>query len=650
MTEYTIRQNSKRRREGAGRLLRCCFAADSLPSWLVGGGVLAILCFTLGDPGLTWDEPPGIERQHAMHNWLGKLLGRSETRAEAYTSDGRAVPCDCRACAAAVRSTARPFDRAGVEFGWPFARQAPDEHPPVYAILSYCTWRSTQHLWGPLRAHRLATAIMFAVTAGVMFYVVRHRWGLLAALTAIAALVCNPRLFSHAHLATTDVIMGSFWFLAAAAFLHSTETGRHGWLFGVLAGLALMSKITGGLVLAPLVVWSVLHRRRHAARALLIALLVIPVAMIVVHPGWWPVLSDPFRPFAGVARWYEALVHHDQRVPVFFLGRVYDYRNTFLPWYNAVFLMATAIPLSLLMGALVGSVGAVRNVGGAIRNLRFQISNLRFEISDLRFRRADVDAGGQETANVDSGLRTSRSAHGSPRSAMVALRCAHGSARYSCAGLATWALLNLLTLVLLRTFTSMPGHDGLRQMLPALPFFAVLVGYGVYVVRRRSNTAVAVSVCALAVLPAAYQTARTHPYQMAYYNSLMGGTRGAQRLGMESTYYWDSATSEVVDWLNGRLPRGATLVIAPPPDVRCFDWLQRWGQLRGDLDLVQYDEWFGAGRPADVYVILQSREGLIYTYPGLSGYARTVGAYDLIPRGINVRVLAVFEPPQKIVP
>ena len=37
----------------------------------------------------------------------------------------------------------------------------------------------------------------------------------------------------------------------------------------------------------------------------------------------------------------------------------------------------------------------------------------------------------------------------------------------------------------------------------------------------------------------AYQTMRIHPYELCYYNELVGGVRGAYALGMETTYWYD---------------------------------------------------------------------------------------------------------------
>ena len=119
---------------------------------VIGLLVLFLQCLLLTQTGVVWDEPPGISRQHAMHNWLLKWFGYSDHRAESYSLGGQIRDCDCRSCTGALHVRGSGFSEEAIKHGWPFARKAPDEHPPVYAILSYVGWRVTHTLWSPLFA------------------------------------------------------------------------------------------------------------------------------------------------------------------------------------------------------------------------------------------------------------------------------------------------------------------------------------------------------------------------------------------------------------------------------------------------------------------------------------------------------------------
>jgi hypothetical protein len=579
-----------------------------LPAWQeVGAVAVAVVIATMvlalarGELGLVWDEPPGIERQHAVWSWLRDVLGSPEDRARALSPGGMAR-------------------------GWPFAREAPDEHGPVYALLSLVTWKTTGWLVGPLRGHRLATLVLFGVMSGLVFRLCRRHWGLGSGLAAAGALVFNPRLFAHAQLATTDVIMACFWFFAAYAFLRSCETGRRPWLFGVLTALALMSKLTGSLVLAAMAVWSLTLRPRGAARVFAWSLPLILPVMIAVHPGWW------LHPIEGPMRWGRGLADYQQKVPTYYLGRVYDYRSEFLPWHNPLVLMGTMVPVGLLA---LGAAGIAR----------------------LGF---DVATGAAGKRRMGDGVESvSRSSSEKP---FVAARPVSDTA------VACWAFLNFAVLIVLRMLPVLPGHDGLRQLVAALGFFAVLAGYGASGIvslagRLRSAPHLggarwAVTATKLLVMlcvgSAAWVTVRIHPHELAYYNILIGGPRGAKTAGMETTYYWDAVGDEVLAWMNARLPQGATVLISPPPDVRTFGWLQRWGKLREDLVFLNLDPPHTHERllrmvaDESTYLIFLVRQGLYMPKePGRSNLsarlAEAPALYEWAPDRVGVRLLAVFD-------
>ena len=258
---------------------------------------VALLWLARGELGMTWDEPPNIERSDAIRDWLGRVCPPSR----------------------------RLHPPSRWSRGWRFTASAPHEHPPVYALLTLVTGEAFGGLIGPLRAHRLSTVFLFALTAGVLFRLIRRRWGVPSALAALGGLLFNPRLCGDAQIVSIDAVVGSFWFLSAAAFLRGCETGRRPWLFGVLFGLTVMSKATGVLAFPVLCLWSLLYRPKGAWRQLAWALPIAPLVMIAVHPGWWP------HPVAGILRWASALLHYTQKVPVYYFGKVYDMRTSFLP-------------------------------------------------------------------------------------------------------------------------------------------------------------------------------------------------------------------------------------------------------------------------------------------------------------------------------
>jgi hypothetical protein len=558
--------NTARQRPAGGRAGREVLA--------VAAGVVAYVALVWllrGELGMVWDEPPDIERVDAIRDWLGQWLIQ---------------PFD-------VSSAFRP---SALQRRWSFCGPAPHEHPPVYAWLSLASGESLGWLIGPLRAHRLSTVVLFAVAAGVLVRFVRQRWGTLAAAAAFGGLIFNPRLFADAQLVTLDAVLGAFWFFAAVAFLRGCETGRRPWLFGVLCGLAVMSKAPGVLVWPVLALWSALYRPKGALRQLAWALPIAPAVMVLVHPGWW---TDPL---AGPWRWAAALLDYQQKVCVYYLGRVFDPRTGPLPWHSTAVLTATMVPVGLLALAAIGVVST------GVRRL-----------SKRRNTTSDVPRGDFL-----------------PDDAVV-----------------VWAALPFVTLAVLRFFSFMPVHDGLRQLAIAFFFFPVLVGYGARLIMRACGGAwccLARGVVCVCIASAAWETLAIHPYELAYYNVLIGGPKGAKAAGMETTYYWDAATDEVLDWMNANLAPGTTVLIYPPPDVRTFGWLQRHGRLRRDLvflDLDAMDRLRMLEGEAPCVVLFQMRQGLYKPGPQrisnlFDRLAEQPARYELAPRRVGVRLLAIF--------
>jgi hypothetical protein len=139
-------------------------------------------------------------------------------------------------------------------------------------------------------------------------------------------------------------------------------------------------------------------------------------------------------------------------------------------------------------------------------------------------------------------------------------------------------VLNMITLPVSRMLPT-PAHDGVRLMLPTFFFLAGLAGLAFQVFERvvdrlRSeefSTAPVLGVATLLLLgPPAYGLFRSHPHELSYYNGLVGGLPGAQRLGFEPTYWYDAVTPAVLRELNDSqhgLPIGATLSLPEPRSI-----------------------------------------------------------------------------------
>ena len=132
-------------------------------------------------------------------------------------------------------------------------------------------------------------------------------------------------------------------------------------------------------------------------------------------------------------------------------------------------------------------------------------------------------------------------------------------------------LAGSIALFLVVFSTRVPVYDGERLFLVAFPLLAILIGLGA---SRRSG----IEPDARAVGPGSpCWSARLmawsliHPFGLSYYNALVGGLPGAERLGLELTY-WGDAVNPVLLGRTGRPGQGR----ARPPR-----WRRRWPPIRG---------------------------------------------------------------------
>jgi len=127
---------------------------------------------------------------------------------------------------------------------------------------------------------------------------------------------------------------------------------------------------------------------------------------------------------------------------------------------------------------------------------------------------------------------------------------------------------------MLRALPHTPGHDGVRQILPAFGALALVAGFGV---SARPGLLARCLVVA-AILEGAVSIAVMMPVPLSYFSPAVGGLPGATRLGFEPTYYWDTLTPEVLDRINRQTAPGRSIAFLGAPTS--YYYLKHSGQLR----------------------------------------------------------------------
>ena len=177
-------------------------------------------------------------------------------------------------------------------------------------------------------------------------------------------------------------------------------------------------------------------------------------------------------------------------IQIIYFGQVYEYS---LPWHNAWVLMGITVPVAILGAAAIGILWAL----GRIRQDKLPL----------------------------------------------------------------YFLIHLLTLPVIRMFDT-PAHDGVRLFLPTFFFLAAFAGWGTIwladALARRIRSPVGLMRLVAAGLVVGSSAARAligvHPYELSYYNELIGGPRGAWERGFELSYWYDAFNGPVMRELNARLP------------------------------------------------------------------------------------------------
>jgi hypothetical protein len=550
---------------------------------------LIALVPTVGDLGLTWDEPAYRYSQVMSAQWW-EQWGRVRS-----WDDAREL-----------------VDPTTLLYYWPYGRHGINFHPPLAGQLNLAAYAVFGHWMKDIPARRMATLIEFALTIAICFHFLARRYGIWVGAVMAGSLLLMPRLYGQAHLIDTDTPGLLLWAATALAFwkgLYEPNARRWRVLVGILLGLAFVEKMGAVMVLLPLAIWLFEGRLMPAvvrpSRADWIdgllttgamlaplalafqqiqllqrqlpppertnlfvhrpasdwpgAILAIPLAIWLfrrllgrMFPGskvwgierpaletWTAILA--FAPLVGwlgnpawwretlprLAHYYTLSTARQGTLPdiqIIYFGQVYEYS---LPWHNAWVLMAITVPTTLLIAAAIGLIW------GLSRLFRDRLPFYFF--------------------------------------------------------------IHLITLPVIRMFPT-PAHDGVRLFLPTFFFLAAFVGWGTVWLADALARAVRLSTrpgwarLALtgAVLgPAAFALVRVHPYELSYYNELVGGPRGAWEKGFELTYWYDAFNDRMLDEINHKLPAGAEVdFLNDKTNPVTFQELQSLGALRKDIRLV----------------------------------------------------------------
>jgi hypothetical protein len=307
-------------------------------------------------------------------------------------------------------------------------------------------------------------------------------------------------------------------------------------------------------------------------------LVLLPIALLTFCAVNPPIWHDPI---SGLSTHFRLNLQRASTfdIPIVFLGHMYRTSHS-LPWYNTIAWLVMVAPIPTLALGLLGLRDCLVNL---IRRDRMSVS----------------------------------------------------------------LLLHWATLMVVRALPGAPPHDGVRLFLPALGFWCVLAGIGAQRIwdaaagltlawkRTLVRAAVVVSVAAGAV-----DVARYYPQTLSHYSLLIGGVRGAERMGMEPAYWWDALDNDVLSWLNEHTEPGAALAFSP---ISNMTQLHEWHRLRArDVD---------PRKEVFTWYVLQNRTGMLTEVdrtllrgatPAYTKYAGRRSPASGVPADLQSPLIVVF--------
>jgi len=437
-------------------------------------------------------------------------------------------------------------------------------HPPFSRLLSGLTKTLFSPIVDKFTAYRLAPALFFALLVAVIYLWLTEIFDRTTGLFAVLTLVLMPNLFGFAHFAVTDMPLTTMWFLTAYCFWRGLKSWRWSLVLGVVWGFALATKFPAFALPIPLLVWAHLYHRRSYHNNVFSMAFLSPIVMLSIQPYLWhktlPRLAVFIHDYVG--RGYPEGYNYK----IFFSNEIHS--TSTLPWYYPFYMTAITIPETILFLSLIG-IGAV-----------FWIKPQR-EIM----------------------------------------------------------VLFLFNAALILTMGLFPGavlHDVNRLMLPVLPFLAGLASCGFFVSARyltqRSLTSATLqgvrhlrakvigALSLLILLPPAIDLYFYHPYELSYFNRLVGGIQGAYRRGLEVTYFMEAFDPDFLKLLNLNLPPQA--VINASFSNGMFAYYQTEGRLRGDIRITD-------GTDFDYYILLNRQSAFSETMRAISKQAQPYASVRL---------------------
>ncbi len=401
------------------------------------------------------------------------------------------------------------------DFSW-FMEYDGGGHPPLSDILSALFNRI---LFGKLRlindidSYRIYGILLAASLVGLIYWWTTSLYGKFTGFISAAVLATYPFFWSEAHFnGEKDIPETVYWSFSLFSIWYGLKYKKPFWLllFGVFLGLALGTKFN--IVFLPFMVlpWLIylFFSKKHFKKPLEIIsknkkliffLAMAPVIALAIFVLSWPYL------------WPDPLKRISEIVGFYKgIGTTKSFDPRFISFFGinsfAIFWISTTTPELVIFLFLVGFITSLVN----FRKEKFAESLLFL----------------------------------------------------------LWFLIPVIRV----TLPKMTIYGGIRQIMEYIPAMAILTGIGAGALKNRiesskfkifKHTSIKLFFCILISVLLLYPNVRLHPNENVYFNSLIGGLKGAKEKDIP---FWGNSFGapyrQAAVWMNKNLPHGANLAYA----------------------------------------------------------------------------------------
>jgi 4-amino-4-deoxy-L-arabinose transferase-like glycosyltransferase len=275
---------------------------------------------TVGQVGITWDEPNYFTSSYRYLSWFGHVA---------------AEPSDWWA------SIARYWEQS-------------HEAPPFFKLWAGLFAGVAALVFGTEdlallgNAYRMGSYALFLLSTYAAFRFVRGEFGAAAAWGAALSMPLIPALFGFARLGQLDGAVASMYLISAVALHRMLARGGGWWTAwaGTLLGLAFATKLNVFPLVPAALLWAAIYRREAFAR-LFASIGVGAITFFAVWPWLWP---DPVGRTWEFLTWTAGL--QNERF-AYYLGQWW----AGAPFHYPLVALVVLVPLAV---AVAGVIGVVR--------------------------------------------------------------------------------------------------------------------------------------------------------------------------------------------------------------------------------------------------------------------------------------------------